>query len=256
MATKLPSPGPKILLVDIETAPHLVYTWGIWQQNVGLNQIVVPGYMLCWAAKWLGSEEILFGSKQNKKPLLMLGKIHKLLDDADIVIHYNGSKFDIPTLNKEFLENGFSPPSPYKQVDLLRTARSQFRFPSNKLDYLLKTLKIGEKVSTGGFELWLGCLKGEKASWQKMREYNEGDVLEMEKLYQKLLPWIKGHPNRAHYDVLKEQCPHCGSEEFQSRGYYRGQAYMYKKYQCNKCRKWFRGVRSEGGRQAVYTGIN
>ena len=31
--------GPKILIVDIETAPIVAQVWGLFDQNVGLNQI-------------------------------------------------------------------------------------------------------------------------------------------------------------------------------------------------------------------------
>ncbi|NIV35232.1 MAG: hypothetical protein GWN58_38990, partial [Anaerolineae bacterium] len=48
----------------------------------------------------------------------MLEGAWELLDEADAVVHYNGKKFDIPTLNREFVKYGFTPPSPYKQIDL------------------------------------------------------------------------------------------------------------------------------------------
>jgi hypothetical protein len=207
---------------------------------------------LCWAAKWLGDEDILFSSVQTGKPLQMLGKIHKLLDQADAVIHFNGKKFDIPTLNREFLLNGMLPPSPYKQIDLLQTARSQFKFPSNKLAYLLEALKIGEKVKTGGFDLWLGCMRGNRASWQTMMEYNIGDVVEMEKLYMKLRPWIKGHPNPAMYSADKECCPTCGGDKMQKRGFEVGRTYRYQRLKCMECGSWSRKVMSEGGKQKKY----
>lgn len=246
----------RILLLDIETKPLTSYTWGIWQQNINITQIVDHGGVLCWAAKWYGDEKIHFASLQGNKPLQMLGKIHKLLDEADAVVSYNGKSFDIKHLNREFLQNGFTPPSPYKQIDLLQTARSQFKFPSNKLAYVLKALGIGEKASTGGFDTWIGCMKGNKESWKTMKKYNIQDVTEMEKLYVKVLPWIKGHPNVTLYQADKEQCPTCGSENFQKRGYFTGDTYRYRRYACNDCRKWFRGVKSEGGRQKIYTGIH
>ena len=52
----------KILLLDIETAPNTVYTWGLFKQNIAINQIESPGYILCWAAKWLGNEQMYFSS--------------------------------------------------------------------------------------------------------------------------------------------------------------------------------------------------
>ena len=54
----------KILLLDIETAPNRVYCWGLWDQNIGLNQIEEPGYTLCFSAKWHGQKEIIFDSLQ------------------------------------------------------------------------------------------------------------------------------------------------------------------------------------------------
>ena len=93
----------KILLLDIETAPNTAYVWGLWKQNISISQIVDSSSMLCWAAKWLDSPEVMFSSiLMGKKG--MLKEIHKLLDQADAVVHYNGSRFDIPTLNKEFLD--------------------------------------------------------------------------------------------------------------------------------------------------------
>ena len=38
---------PRILLLDIETAPHRVFAWGLWGQDIYLDQIEEPGYTLC-----------------------------------------------------------------------------------------------------------------------------------------------------------------------------------------------------------------
>ena len=93
----------KILHLDIETAPNVVYTWGLYNQNISINQIVEPGYTLCWAAKWDDDSQVLFDSVYQSSPKKMLTNMHKLLEKADAVVHYNGKKFDIPTLNREFL---------------------------------------------------------------------------------------------------------------------------------------------------------
>ena len=36
--------APRILLLDIETAPNKVYVWGMWNQNIAANQVVEDGY--------------------------------------------------------------------------------------------------------------------------------------------------------------------------------------------------------------------
>ena len=62
----------KILYLDIETAPNLVFTWGLFNQNIGLNQIVKPGYTLCFAAQWEGKKEIVFSSVHGDGNELMM----------------------------------------------------------------------------------------------------------------------------------------------------------------------------------------
>jgi DNA polymerase elongation subunit (family B) len=233
----------KILLVDIETAPNLVHVWGLWQQNVHISQIMDASYVMCFAAKWLGEEEIFFGSVQKSKPKTMLKAIHKLLEEADAVIHYNGSRFDIPTLNKEFLLHDLRPPSTYKQVDLLTTARNRFRFPSNKLDYIAKSLGVGEKSKHGGHELWVKCMAGDKEAWAEMEEYNKNDVVLLEEVYYKFLPWIKNHPNVGLYtDAETAVCPHCGGADLAKRGFSYTTTGKYQRYQCkdDACGTWSR----------------
>ena len=133
----------KKLVLDLESSPHKVYAWGLWSQDIHINQIVEPGSVLCWAAKWVGEPEIMFDSVYKSSPKKMIQRIHKLIDKADAVVHFNGKKYDMPTLNREFLLHGLTPPAPYSHIDLLAVARRQFKFPSNKLDYISQALGIG-----------------------------------------------------------------------------------------------------------------
>ena len=236
----------KILFLDIETAPNIAHVWNVWQENIGINQMMDASYVLCWAASWLGSDDIFFESIETQKSKTMLKKIHVLLDAADVVVHYNGSKFDIPTLNKEFLEYGFNPPAPYKQIDLLRTVRSQFRFPFNKLEYVAKALDIGDKIKHGGHELWVRVMSGDSDAWMEMQEYNVQDVRLLKGLYYKVLPWIKGHPNHGLFSNNTDiQCPQCGSDKLQRRGTQHALSHSYQRYQCTVCGSWCRSVLSE-----------
>lgn len=237
----------KILLLDIETAPNLVTVWGLWNQNVSINQIMDAGYVLCWAAKWLDDTDVMYSSIFHHKPKQMLKYIHSLLDEADAVIHYNGSKFDIPTLNKEFILHGLPPPAPYKQIDLLKTARSQFKFPSNKLDYIAQALDLGRKLKHRGHELWIACMNKDPEAWMEMEEYNIQDVLLLEKVYKTLLPWIKHHPNVGLYNKdTALVCPHCGTAKYQKRGFTYTSSYKYQRYQCKNCKAWFRDTNNIG----------
>jgi hypothetical protein len=228
-----------VLLLDIETAPNLAHVWGLWQQNVGLPQLIDSGYVLCWAAKWLGDADTMFDSIKRSGPKKMLTRIHKLLDAADAVIHYNGTKFDIPTLNKEFLLYGLEPPAPYKEIDLLKTARSKFRFPSNKLDYVAKALGVKRKVQHRGHELWTKCMERDEDAWKEMETYNRGDIDTLEGVYFKFRPWIRGHANFSVF-TGSVVCVACGSSHLQRRGSYLTNAGKYARFQCQDCGKWNR----------------
>jgi hypothetical protein len=231
----------KLLLLDIETAPNLVHVWGLWQQNVGTNQIIASGYVLCWAAKWYGDDEVLFDSVHVSKPKKMLKRIHELIDQADAVVHYNGKSFDMPTLNKEFITHEMLPPSPYKQVDLCKVAKAEFRFPSNKLEYIAKTLGLGEKTKHEGHELWIKCMAGDGAAWERMEQYNRNDVVLLEAVYDRMRPWIRIHPNHGLYDEPGiPVCPSCGVSNMQRRGYARTLANKYVRFQCKNCGTWCR----------------
>lgn len=232
----------KILLLDIETAPNLAYVWGLWDQNVSLEQIVQSHYMLCWSAKWLGKKGVFFSSKQCQSTKQMLKPLYALLEEADAVVHYNGKRFDIPHINREFILQGFTPPSPYKQIDLLETVKRQFKFPSNKLQHVAQSLGLGSKTKHDGFSLWVGCIEKDKDSWTKMQEYNIQDVLLLEKVYKKLLPWVKGHAN---YSVFQSNpgscvCPHCGGTHVVKRGFAHTLSSVFQRYKCKDCGTWFK----------------
>jgi len=207
-------------------------------------------YVMCWSAKWLGEDEIFFDSVYQSRPKKMLKLIHMLLEQADAVIHYNGTRFDIPTLNKEFLLAGLPPPSTYKQIDLLSTARGRFRFPSNKLDYIAQALGVGKKHDHAGHTLWVKCMAGEAEAWATMEAYNKQDVVLLERVYEVFLPWIKNHPNIALFNGLEEDtCPNCGGTHLKKRGFSYTTTQKYQRYQCYACGTWSRA------RAAIKSGV-
>ena len=241
----------KILLLDIETAPNSGYFWGLWQENIGINQIIDSSTILCWACKWLHDDEIKFCSSQKIGHKRMLSKIHHLLSEADVVVTYNGARFDIPVLNKEFLVHGFSPPADYRQVDLLKVARNRFKFASNKLDFVAKFLGVGQKTTNTNFDLWVKCMQKDPDSWKIMKEYNQNDVVILEKVYLRMRPWIKNHPNHGLYDKDPTLvCPNCGSKHYQKRGYSYTKSQKYVRFQCQAdgCHAWFRSNLAENKR--------
>jgi len=184
----------KILHLDIETAPMLGYFWNMFPKYIPIGHVAKAGYTLCWSASWEGSHECFHASIHEDGEKGMLDKIHKLLDEADAVVHYNGTQFDIPILNREFVRNHMPPPGKYIEIDLIKPVRKQFRWDSNKLDWVCQQLKLGAKTQHKGMELWFDCMAGDEKAWKIMLAYNKQDVLLLKKLYRRLLPWIHNHP--------------------------------------------------------------
>ena len=143
----------------------------------------------------------------------------------------------MPTLNREFLLQGLNPPSPYKDIDLLNTARGKFKFASNKLDYIAQELGVGQKTSHEGMPLWIECMSKNPKAWKLMKKYNCNDVILTEQVYDKLKGWIQIHPNHNIYSDGMV-CMNCGGKKLQRRGTSRTLAKTYVRVQCQSCGKW------------------
>jgi uncharacterized protein YprB with RNaseH-like and TPR domain len=185
----------KILYLDIETTPIKAWVWGLWDQNVAINQIIEPTEMLCFGARWHGKKNVIFKSVHHDGKKTMLEELHKLMDEADVLVGWNSAAFDHKHINREFLENGLQPPSPVKDLDLMSIVKANFQFPSNKLDYVAQALGVGAKVKHSGFQLWIDCMDGKDKAWKEMKKYQLQDVNLLVDLYDILLPWFVGKGN-------------------------------------------------------------
>lgn len=240
----------KILILDIETSPMKAYVWKRWKENISLDQTISEWFMISWSAKWLNSSDIMgevLTSEEaiNEDDFRIVKSLWILLDEADIVIAHNGSRFDIPKINSRFIINGFPPPKPYKQIDTLITAKKVFGFSSNKLDALATYFNIPNKIETD-FELWKKSIEGDKEALSYMLKYNKQDVLILEKVYLKLRPWIYKHPNINTINGINK-CPFCGSNSVTKQDINVNlQVNTYSLYRCDTCNGFFRDNKSLG----------
>ncbi len=228
---------PKILHLDIETAPATAYVWGLFDENIPLERLITPSRILCWAAKWhLGK---MHHADSRGGWVKMLETLHNLLSEADAVVTYNGDRFDIPKVNGEFLTAGLPPVRPIPSIDLYRSAK-QLGYQSNKLQFVSEHLGIGQKLETGGFKTWRGVMEGDEKCWAKMVRYNKQDVVLLEKLYKVIRPYIKTHP--ALYTATGA-CPSCGSKNLQHRGVRHTRVFEVERLHCQDCGSWSTGNR-------------
>lgn len=208
--------------------------------------------MICFAAKWYGERDVKFYSIYEDGKEAMIQAAWDLINEADAVIHFNGRKFDVPHLRREFLVGGLGAPSPIRQIDLLPIVKANFRFVSNKLDHVSQAMGIGHKTKHSGFDLWLACMNDDPEAWKLMKKYNIQDVRLTERLYDELREWItSGHVHAglfADSDADREavQCDVCSSTDYQKRGLASTNTALYQQYRCNNCKHWFRSARSVG----------
>lgn len=235
------------LLLDIETSPYLAEVFQLWKVDIRPEQIVRQSEVICFGAKWLGAKRTEFRSVYHDGKDVMIRRLWDLLDQADVVVHYYGGSFDVPRIEQEFLLAGLGPPSPYTQLDLLKTSR-RFRLGSTKLGAVLERLGLENKVKHEGQGLWTACLAMDPKAWAKMRRYNVRDVTALEDLYYRFGPWIKGHPNMGLFaNDAKPRCARCGSTSIQRRGFRLKRTGKYQAYRCNDCRGWSTGTRRVSG---------
>lgn len=250
------SSGPKIITLDIETSPIIAYTWGLWKQNIGLNQIIRDWSVLSFCAKTLGKRKVRYMDVADQEDFYddraIMAALAKELDEADIVITQNGISFDIKKINARLLQLGIKPPSPFKQIDTKVEAVKIARFTSNKLEWLGAILTDAPKdkhKEFPGMELWTECLKGNPRAWAVMRKYNPQDVITTEKTYLRMRPYIIGHPNLPIYDDADTmRCPRCNSEDVHPRGFSYTQVGKYQRYHCGECGGWSRGRKTLNSR--------
>ena len=229
----------KILLYDIEVSRDVVEGYGNkWEFKV--VKTVRHQELMCFAYKWLGTSKIHYVSRHDFDDYSsFVAALRDILDEADITIAHNGNRFDNKMANRFFIKEGFGPVSPYKSIDTLQVARSTFKFQSNGLNDLGEYLGLGKKENIGYADLEDEFMNNPSKKVESlMRKYNIQDVVLLEKLYMKLLPYIKNHPNIGDITQLDGVCPKCGSKELEKRGFNTRRSGKVQRYQCMGCGGW------------------
>lgn len=217
-----------------------MYTFQVYNVNIGYEQIVDPGRMISYSAKFLGGENI-FRSEWTHSRKKMLKDLHKMLSEAEAVVTFNGDRFDHQKISGEFLLAGLPPAPPVASIDLIKTIRKQ-GFVMNRLAFIGPLLKVGEKIKHEGFGLWRDVMDRVPKALKKFEKYNREDTDLTERLYLRIRPYIKNHP---YVGDEPGGCPHCQSKNAQSRGYYRTKTYRTQRLRCNDCGAWRAGKREK-----------
>jgi DNA polymerase elongation subunit (family B)/predicted RNA-binding Zn-ribbon protein involved in translation (DUF1610 family) len=233
---------PKILFLDIETAPSVAVTFDRWNARFTRQHIIQEGGWLITAAwSWDGEDEVYgVGVTSNDtktgNDVYVIENLIEVIEEADVIVGHYVKKFDIPVIRARAVINGFSDIKTTQIVDTCEIAKSM-KFNTNKLDDLAAYLGLDVQKIPTDIGLWVSCVEGDEQAIQKMLEYNKQDIRLQKAVYNKLRNFDKKSPNLG---VITNEfvCPACGSHNVTSTGHnvVRGQS-LYPEYFCEDCGK-------------------
>jgi len=234
---------PRVLFIDIETAPIVAYVWSNWQTNVIATK--EDWYVLSVQHKYQHESAVHFERKTKAKgnDKSVVKHAWNLLDDADVVVAHNGDRFDLPKLNARFLYYGFGLPSPFIPIDTKKEFKRHTGLASYSLKEIARYYELETKLSNSGFDLWLGCMANEEWAWIEMEEYGNQDIVVLEAVFDKIQPAMN-FPGRAGNRFNAQQwygaytCTNCGSKDTKVRKEYRTKAGKKRAVQCQECQGW------------------
>lgn len=248
-ATRL-STTAKVLTIDIERLPGTAYVWEPKTRYVAPRNFVEWPSLLCFAARWYGKKTPIFEAAWTDRER-MVKRAWELYDEADVVITYNGIRFDNKHLRSEWLEAGMSPPRPWKDLDLFQQVK-RFGFESKSLDSVSRRLGRPGKELHYDINLAFAAMRGDKDAQRLMRTYNIGDIELTEWLADRLRGWMHNHPITGSGD--EPTCNQCESTDLTKQPTkYRAVVIDYVLYRCDNCGANVRGAWHS--RSAVVRGV-
>lgn len=253
-----------VLAWDVETLPMIAPLWGLYKQNVRQESIVenTALFCACWqtvdqhgdAKGPVQSVSILDDDRRFRKNIYddehVVRELHKALMDADIYLYQNGDRFDLRKFNARAAYYGLDPVPPKQTIDTLKRAKQVFALDSNKLDFMGRYFGVGEKMETGGQQLWDNIIQckyppvGKEPDIELTRKtisyavkYCKQDVKLLIEVFKRIRPYIK-LPTFSLY-LAKLGCIHCGGQDYKKFGTRYTPSGRYQRYWCNTCQRPF-----------------
>lgn len=226
------------LFFDIETSYLIVKSFYLGRKvNLDYKSVIKESKIICICYKWEKDKKVSFLTwDKNQDDKKMIQAFIKIANEADEIIAHNGDRFDLPWLRTRCIRHGIEMFPTYVTTDTLKAARSKFRFPSNKLDYIGGYLEIGNKIKVD-LGLWDNIILNKcPKSLAKMVSYCKMDVKLLERVYLAM----KNHlPSKTRVSKEARNCPECGSNATKiSKTRMAASGNMKVQLQCNGCGKY------------------
>lgn len=196
LKNNIPIDKVNILSWDIETSQMTTKVWQLrGNEYIEPTRILDDWIIICWSAKSLNGkmyhDRLTAKEAREKNDERIVRSLWKLLNEQDYILAHNGDSFDQKKAQTRFIKYGLPLPNYFKTIDTLKVVKKHFRISSNKLDYVCKFLGLEGKINTGGIDLWDKCELGDEKALKKMSKYCDNDVRILEKLFLKLISYIK-----------------------------------------------------------------
>jgi uncharacterized protein YprB with RNaseH-like and TPR domain len=137
---------PRVLFWDIETSLQPVAVFQLANNDwIDPSNLLGERYVICASWRWMGestvhSVSVLDDPKRYRRDphddYHVVETLHRVLGQADVIVHHNGDSFDKRYVDTRILQLGLSPLPPMTQVDTYKIAKQRFLFNSNKLNYI------------------------------------------------------------------------------------------------------------------------
>lgn len=243
--------GPRILVLDVETAATLAYVFGRFDINIGQNNVVNEGgWILCVSYRWLGSGmtqslALTPAEIRKGKDSRIVKALWDLYEEADAIVAHHGKAFDNKVIQARAIANGLPPLPTVKVLDTKLLAKKYMKLPSNKLDSIGEYFGLGRKLDTGGIDLWVRVQSGDVNAMNEMLVYCEQDVNLLYEIFVKLRKLGQaGDTINAglYYDDDVMRCGVCGSSDVETTGRtVKTSVSSFDEYRCNECGAVHRG---------------
>lgn len=157
------------------------------------------GIMLSWAIKPSDSKEVIgdvltpADVRKGYEDKRIVQSAIDALGTFDRVITYYGTGFDLPFLRARALIVGVEFPTygSLKHKDLYYTVKSKFKLSSRRLENACRQLLGATDKTRIEAKYWRDGVRGDAESLKYIYEHNTYDVLDLEKLYNKVVDFSK-----------------------------------------------------------------
>lgn len=233
----------KILFLDIETSPNILYSWCVGRKvNLTPDNIIHERQIICICWKWQGEKTIhsLDWGLKKQCDKALLKTFTRVINEADLIVAQNGDRYDLRFIMGRLAYHDLPPFHWAPTRDTLKQSRRAFFLNSHKLDYMGQFFSLGRKLETT-FGLWKDVMAKDAKALTKMIRYCKGDVTLLEKAYDHIQRYT---PQGVHMGILehtdKMACKACGSKNTLPRGHRIKSGGIFECRLCSDCGHFWR----------------